>query len=550
MGFFIILIVTASLFSIMNLIYNNKSVKKSIRLSRKEDVNTLVVGSKSWNGNFNPIFASTLYDNWATSLIFDNGLMTNTQKGEPLKWMAKDYKISSDGRTYTFFLNEGIKFSNGHEVTARDFEITYLAMADPSYDGLRRDAVNNLEGYEEYHNNKTFRFNGIKVLNKYTIQFVEKAPKASALLDDFIYAPLDHLVYKFTKGNIQSIKKLYNYAVGAGPYLLVSNKPENSIVFEKNKNYWRGNPKISKIKIVLTNAKDGIKKLENGEFDIDGTVQCNYKNVEEIKEYKYLRMSIYPSSSYGYIGLNLRNPKFQDKRVRQALMYGLDREKFVWGYYRQYGTVCNVPISPISWAYTSDVNQYTYNFEKANDLLDEAGWRFKADGFRYKNNQKFTIHWKTYTGSEYVDAFIPFLKADYRTLGIDVVVERMQFSTLADKIFQNRDFEIYNMAWGLQIDPDPSGVFSITQDVIGGGNSVGFRNVESEKLIDDGLREMNQTKRKAIYAKWFSLINEEVPYLFISQGKSMYVYNDRVNGLMVGPYNEWTTNIEKVELKQ
>lgn len=549
LGFFIIIVLTASSFLIKTVFIDKKSTDFYNKQSQMSDRNTLVVGSKSWNGNFNPVFSSTLYDTWATNLIFDNGLMTNNVKGEPQKWMAQNYKISKDGRTYTFNIKKGIKFSNGHEVTAKDFENTYIALADPGYDGLRRDAVINLQGYEEYHDNKAVAFSGIKVIDSYTIQFIEKTPKASALLEDFIYAPLDHLVYKFTKGSVTSIKKLYNNAVGAGPYLLITNKPENYILFKRNNTYWRGTPKIQNIKIILSNSTDEMKRLESGEIAIDGTVQCNYKTVEEIKKFRYLNTSIYPSNSYGYIGLNLRNPKFSDKRVRQALMYGFDRTRFVKGYYREYGIVCNAPVSSISWAYTNNVKPYSYSFQKASELLDEAGWKFKADGFRYKNDEKFTIHWMTYTGSEYMDALIPLLKADYRTLGIDVVVERMQFSTLADKIFQTRNFEMYNMAWGLNIDPDPSGVFSITQDVPGGGNSIGFRNNESEALINEGLRELDQTKRKVIYSKWLSLINDEVPYLFISQGKSMYVYNNHVKGLIVGPYNDWTTGIENIEIK-
>jgi len=359
---------------------------------------------------------------------------------------------------------------------------------------------------------------------------------------------MDHIKYSFVKGHVDEIKKLYNSAIGAGPYLLVENKPEDRITFKRNNKYWKGAPKIANITILLTSSDSDLKGLQKGEIDIDGTLQCNYKNVQELKKYADLQTIIYPSSAYGYIGLNLRNPKFADLKVRQALMYGLNRAKFVDGYYRQYGTVCNAPVSSISWAYSTDVNPYAYNYEKASELLDESGWKMASDGYRYKMGKKFTIHWMTYTNSEYVDALVPVLKSDYRTLGIEVIVERMEFATLEDKIFQTRNFEMYNMAWGLLIDPDPSGEFSATQDVSGGGNSVGFRNNESEKLINEGLREMDPKRRKEIYNKWFALINEQLPYLFVSQGKSMYVYNNRIRGLSVGPYNDWTTDIEKVAI--
>jgi peptide/nickel transport system substrate-binding protein len=124
----------------------------------------------------------------------------------------------------------------------------------------------------------------------------------------------------------------------------------------------------------------------------------------------------------------------------------------------------------------------------------------------------------------------------------------MEFSTLGEKIFQSRTFEMYNMAWNLSIDPDPSSIFSKSQDVRGGGNSVGWNNLENDKLIKAGLLELNQEKRKVIYQKWVMLANAELPYLFLTQGKSMYAVTSRVKGLNINAYWDWTNNIEKLEL--
>lgn len=554
LGFFLLAIIVLALAAAL-IFWNrtNRSDNHFLPEHGKQPVlknpQTLIVGSKSWNGNFNPVFASTIYDAWATTLIFDSGLMTNDLKGKPVKWMASDYQISKDGKSYLFTLKKGIKFSNGNEVTARDFELTYLAMSDPGYDGLNREAVSNLLGYEQYHNGKAADIQGIQVVDDYTIRFTEKKQKASALLEDFVFAPLDHHLYSFKKGDVASIKKLYNHAVGAGPYLLLENKPENHIIFKKNPFYWHGAPKIDRIKIQLTDSTNELKMLENGEINVNATVPCRFDTLKELKKYNYLKTSIYPANSYGFIGLNLRNPKFSDQRVRQALMYGLNRKAFIKNYYHGYGSVCNEPMSTISWAYTDEVKSYEYNPDEAARLLDAAGWILHRDGFRYRNGEKLILHWRTYTGSEYVEELIPQLTSDYHKLGIEVVVEKMQFSTLADKIYQSRDFEMYNMAWGLNIDPDPSSVFSIAQDVPGGGNAVGYRNPESERLIREGQQELSLSKRKEIYKKWLQLLTDEVPYLFVSQGRSMVVYDHRVRGLEVGPYNEWTTNIEKVSLE-
>lgn len=509
---------------------------------------TLIVGTGSWNAEFNPIFSNSVYDTWATTLIFDGGLMSNDDNGNPKLWMAKDYAISKDGKTYTFHINKNIKYSNGDTVTANDFANTYLAMADPKYDGARTDAVEGLAGYTEYHKGYAKTLKGVKVIDDYTIAFTEVNIKASALLQDFGYAPLDKKVYNFTKGNVANLKQLYLKPIGAGPYKFVENKPGQTISFIKNDSYWRGTPKISKIIMMKTDAANQIQELSTGGTDID-IVPAKPKNVDMLKSAGFLNLHLYPSNGFGYIGFNLRDPKFSDKRVRQALTYGLNRAGFVKTYYSDYAAVCNAPVSIVSWAYTDKVNQYAYNPKKAATLLDAAGWKLKKDGWRYNSKgEKFTIHWLTYTGSMYVDTLIPIVKENWKAIGVDVVPELMEFATLSDKVFKERKFDIFNMAWSLSIDPDPSGIFSKSQDVVGGFNAGGWVSAKSEALMKAGLKETNQTKRAAIYQQWCTLANDELPYIFLNQGKDMYAVSSRVKNFHVGPYRDWTYDIDKTEL--
>ncbi|HBG38383.1 MAG TPA: peptide ABC transporter, partial [Clostridiaceae bacterium] len=132
-----------------------------------------------------------------------------------------------------------------------------------------------------------------------------------------------------------------------------------------------------------------------------------------------------PANNYGYIGWNMRLPMFADKNVRKALVYGFNRKGFVDAYYKGYADVCNSPISPVSWAYSEDIDKYDYDPQKAEELLDAAGWKKGSDGFRYKDGKKFTIHWLTYTGSKYVDTLIPLLKNDWQKIGVEVIPELM-----------------------------------------------------------------------------------------------------------------------------
>lgn len=514
----------------------------------KNRKDTLIVGTTAPSGKFNPIYSDSVYDSWVAGLVFE-GLISNDEQGNPTPLIAKEWKVSEDGKTYTFTLNQGVKFSDGTELTAEDVAFTYTAICDPSYDGPRADAVSKLVGYKEYNEDKEGKVkevSGIKVIDKYTISFTLTEPKAPAIYD-FGYGIMPKHIYNFEKGNIKPLKDKFLTPVGAGPYLLKSYKAGQEIVFEKNKNYWRGEPKIAQIIMKVTNSDTSVQELSAGNVDID-KIETKPEVIDSVKKAEFIDIYSYPANAYRYIGLNLRDEKFKDKKVRQALAYGLNRKALVDGFYKGLADVCNAPVSKVSWAYTNEVNQYEYNVEKANKLLDEAGWVKKEDGYRYKDGKKFTVHFLVPTGRKFYEYLVPVAQENWKQIGVELIPEPMEFGTVAQKVYDEQKFEMYTMGWSLSIDPDPSAIFSIEQDKLGGFNSVGWRNEESEKLMKEGLKETDQNKRKEIYNKWVKLANEELPYIFLVQEKDTYAVSAKVKGLRLSPFTDWTYDIHLVEL--
>lgn len=515
----------------------------------KNRKDTLIVGIAEFEAKFLPIYSGTVYDSYVTSLAFDT-LVSNDAKGEAVPNLAEKWEISPDGKTYTFHLKQGVKFINGTELTADDVAFTYTAMCDPTYDGPRIDAVTNLAGYEDYAKGKATSVSGIKVIDKYTISFTEAKVKASALLGDFIYGIMPKSVYDFPKGHIEKLKaNLTKNIIGSGAYVFKSYKPAAEIDMEANPNYWKGAPKIKNIIMKVTTAQTNIQELKSGGTDID-RIPAKPENVQMLKDAGFLDLQFFPDNGYGFIGFNCRLPMFSDKRVRQALTYGLNRKGFVDAYFKGYSEVANVPIPTISWAYTDKINKYEYNPDKAKQLLDEAGWKVGSDGYRYKDGKKMTIHWMTYTGSKYVETLIPILKENWKQIGVEVVPELMDFGTLSTKVFDKQQFEMFNMAWSNSIDPDQSALFTKSQMGLGGFNCVGWTTPENEKLLADGLAETDQAKRKEIYQKWSELINDELPYIFLDSDKQLYAVSSRVKGIDISSYCDWTYYVYKAELAQ
>ncbi|MDK7629133.1 ABC transporter substrate-binding protein [Clostridium perfringens] len=511
----------------------------------KNRTDTLIVGTTDPKGEFVPIYSSTLYDSWVNNLVFD-GLIYNNEKGEAVPNVAESYEVSEDGKTYTFKLNKGIKFTNGQELTAKDVAFTFTSICDPGYDGPRMDAVSNLVGYEEYNKGDAKNVEGIKVIDDYTISFTNKNVDAAGIWN-FEYGIMPESVYKFEKGNFQAVKDKLLEPVGSGAYKFVHFKPGQEVKFEKNTDYWKGEPKIPYIVMKVTNAQTLLQELMAGTVDID-RVGAKPENIDPLKQAGFLNLDLYMKNGYGYIGLNYGSDKVKDPKVRQALLYGLNREGFMQSYYQGYGQVYNSHILPTSWAYNPDVPKYEYNPEKAKELLDEAGWKdTNGNGVRDKDGVELELQWLTYTGSKYVDALIPIVQQSWEQIGVKVTPELMEFGTMMDKV-NNREYDIFNGAWNLSIDPDPSGIFAISQDVPGGFNNIGWRNEEADKLLKEGKGTTNQEERKKAYAEWQLKFSEDVPYILIGDAQEMFASNSRVKGYNPSTYIDWTHDVYKLEL--
>ncbi|WP_253200759.1 ABC transporter substrate-binding protein [Clostridium sp. CF012] len=507
---------------------------------------TIIIGFTAPEGKFNPIYGGSTDDGYVYELVFE-GLMSNDVQGNPIGLVAKKWKISEDNKTYTFTLNKGIKFSNGEELTAKDVEFTYTAICDPKYDGPRADAVEKLAGYKEYNKGDAKTVTGIKVIDDYTISFTLTEVKAPALSGDFGYGIMCKSYYTFEKGNVARLKELFLKPMGSGPYVFKNYKAGQEADFEKNPTYWKGEPKINKLILKVTNAQTAIQSLSAGEVDID-RIGTSPENIQMLKTAAFVNMQLYPGNSYGYMGLNLKDEKLKDVKVRQALTYGLNRKGFIDARYKGYAEICNAPVSQVSWAYTDDVTKYAYDPVKANALLEEAGWLKKDDGFRYKDGKKFTIHWMTYKGSKYVDMLIPIVKENWKAIGVDVIPELMEFNTLCTKVYDEQKFEMFNMSWSLSIDPDPSGIFSAKQAELGGYNAGNWINPQSQKLMADALKTTDTKERMKLYGEWFKLFTEEVPYILLDQSKEMWAVSSRVKGISLSPYIKFTYQIAEAEL--
>lgn len=520
----------------------NPEKNPDIAKNRKD---TLIFGIQAPDGVFNPLFCSGLYDQDICSAMFD-GLTDSDETGMPIKGIAEKWEVSDDGLTYTFHLRNDVKFFDGTPVTADDVAFVATVLCDGKYDGNFTNGPSmNIKGADEYFKGTAKTVSGIEEPDKYTIKFTLTQPNASDLLNLSGLPVLSKAYYGklYAEKGIDGMKTLNRQPMGCGQFKFKSFKDGQETDLVANEDYYRGAPKIKNLIFKDTTPATCIQLLKRGETDID-QVPAKVESLQLIKQAGFIGTQVFPSNGYSYIGMDTHNPMFSDQKVRQALCYGLNRQGIVDTYYKGLAQVCNEPASTVSWAYDTDVNQYKYDPDKANKMLDEAGWKKGSDGIRVKDGKKFIIHFTMANTSKTAEVIIPMMKDNYGKLGITVIPEQIDFNALVQKVNANKDIEMYSMGWSLSTDPDCTAIFATNGQL----NYQKYSNTEADKLMKQGLLDIKLADRKKDAQKLNKILNEDLPYIFLAQSRDVWAVNCRVKGLKLVPNRYCTSELWNVTL--
>ncbi|MFB5673322.1 ABC transporter substrate-binding protein [Paenibacillus terreus] len=507
----------------------------------KERTDTVIVGLTDPSGSFTPYFAQSGYDGNVTSLLFAP-LVSVNKEGLPYADLAEKYEVSDDQLTYTFHLRPDSKFSDGSPLTADDVAFTWTLLHDKSYDGDFDITEAHVKGGEAYKEGKASSIEGIKVIDPQTISATLEKPNATALLllgSDVLSKAYYGKDYKF--GQLDYIKNLHSNPLGNGAYKLEKFIPGQEVRFIANEYYYKGKPKLEHF-IYKTTDGDTWQFLETGEQDY-ASFPATTDNIEKLKNLGFVNLTPYTASNYGYLRLNFEHEAIKDKRVRQALTYGLDRQTIYVDSNQGAATVANIPTSPISWTYTEEgINPYKYDPEKANQLLDEAGWTMGADGIREKDGKPLTIH---FIGSkkQATDIFIAVASENYKAIGVKFEPEQFaDFNSQLAKL-ESGDYDMAAFSTSLMTDP-ADGV----RDFVSGEIS-GYDNPEVKKLYEQALATSDTEERKKIYHELYKVVNDDLPYIFTSNNKLVVATNGRLEGLEINPFWGISTSLPNWTLK-
>ncbi len=476
-------------------------------------------------GVFLPYFYDNGWDGNAVQPIFSS-LVTVDDNGNPISDLAEKWEVSSDNLTYTYYLRQNLKFSDGSPLTADDVAFTLTLLNDPAYAAGDVDFSNIvIKGTDEYKNGSATSISGIKVINPTTIQITTE--KLNPLSLTTLGGPVLSKAYygkDYQKGKLDYLKALYTKPMGDGPYQLDQYINGQEIRYNANPNYYGGKPSIAHLIFKVTSTSTALQAFQTGQTDLDG-FSTDQDTLDQLKSLGFANIRIRTVPDFGIIYVNNKKPYLKDTAVRQALYYGLDRQKIIDVKYNGYGEVANVFAAPTLWSYTEDgVTKYNYDPDKAKQLLEGLGWKAGSDGILQKDGQKLKL---SYLTTKPDDPIIPIAKENYKAIGIDFVPEVLDANTMFDRLYKG-DYDLLSVRTNGLIDPnDPVYEFSSTDPNV---NPSGYSNPTVTQLIKEGISTSDKTKRQAIYTKLYQELSKDPPVILIDYRKSISAWNDRIIG--------------------
>jgi peptide/nickel transport system substrate-binding protein len=457
------------------------------------------------------------------------------------------WEFSEDYTQLTFKMKSGVKWHDGHELTAEDMEFAWYVLADKDYTGPRYSNVSMIKGAEAYKKGEADKIEGIEVIDDYTIRVTVESPVVN-LLDNIWVSPMPKHHYEgIAIAELENSEKVRKNPIGFGPFKVKNIVPGEMIEFERFDDYWQGKPYLDGVVYKIVDATLATGLLENGEIDI---IEAPSSQYQEIKVLDNLLLHEEPSLGYSYIAFDMGhydteagkivmdNPKFQNKKLRHAMAHALNRQGMLDAFSNGLGQVVNVPMPSVSWAKISDdqINGYEYDVEKAKQLLDEAGYKdVDGDGFREDpKGNKFSINFDAMSGSDISEPRAQFILQSWQEVGLNAQLNGgalKEFNLFYDTIqADDPSVETFMGAWGLASDPDPTGLWTSTD----AWNFPRWFTEESDELIAKGIQFPEDPNkdviehRTEIYHQWQKIVNEELPMIFMYQPLDVYAVNKRV----------------------
>ncbi len=470
----------------------------------------LVIALQSDATSLDPRLATDAISSRVIDLLF-NGLFCTDQKGHLAPDLADHYEVKN-GTRYEIGLRHGVHFSDGEELTSEDVKFTVESVLDAALGSRKRASFKNVAM--------------IEATDRYSVTIWLKEPQASFL--ECLKMGIVPKQYADEAG-VQFGSK----PVGTGPFELVKWEKGASIQLIRNERYSRGRPAIVRILCkVVPDTSTRLLELRKGSVDF---VQ-NDVPPELVQTFEHdpgFRVLRDPSSSFKYLGINLKHPILSIREVREAIARAIDRRAIIDHLLLGQATPATGLLYPSNAFYVPDLKSYDFDTKQASSMLDRAG--FPLDP---ATGRRFGITFKT-SKDQRANQVAQIVQQQLMNVGIKVEIKSFEWATFYSDVISG-NFDVYSLTWVGISDPDFFyDAFHSRSMPPHGVNRGHFKNAEIDKLTEQGRTELDFKKRYEIYSNVQKIIANELPYIPLWFPDNVAIMTSRLEGFELYPSGDF-----------
>jgi len=445
--------------------------------------------------------------------------------------LAASWEFSGDGRILTFHLRDGVRFHDGVACTSGDVVYTWERIMDPA-----SHAVGRVDAF--------LPIATVEAPDPLTVRVTYREPYAPALRGWEVPILPAHLY----RGTDFATSPTNRAPVGTGPFRFVSWEAGRRIVLAANLDYWAGPPGLDRFEFaIIPSADTAYQALLAGEVDYARLPQALAATKADDPEFRRRFNTVrYVPLFFYYIAWrgDGSNPFFADARVRRALGMGIDRQGYVRSVLHGLGEVVSSPFAallpatgapPAAASNPDAAPGAAPDLAMAATLLDAAGWRRPpTGGLRRRNGIPFRFTLLVFAGGEDHVQFSQVAQDDLRRLGIEMTIERLDWQTLWSRL-KSGDFQA--ALSGFMPGPDADSLYGLlhSSQIDGGQNYAAFRDPDTDALLVEARRSLEDDARRRLYGRIESRLNAEQPYTFLFAPAVIAGVNARFAGAAASP---------------
>lgn len=463
--------------------------------------------------NLIPFLASDSASAEISHLIF-NGLVKYDAHLKLTGDLAESWEVLDEGLRILFHLRRDVLWQDGQRFTAKDVLFTFKKLTDPSVPTPYGSSFEKVKA--------------LKALDEFTVEVHYSEAFSPGLASWAMGIVPEHLFSE----------KFARNPVGTGPYKLTRWVTGQVLVLSANDRYFEGRPNIDRfVYRIIPDEATTFLELQTENLDTASLTPLQFdRQIESAFFKKNYTPYHWTAQQYAYLGFNLKNDLFSDKRVRKAIGLAIDKQEIIDATLLGHGKICTGPFLPDSWAFNASVPPGAFDPQAAKKLLSQAGWEdHDGDGILDKVGKKFSFVVLTNQGNGERKMACEILQKRLRDVGIDMKIQIVEWSVFLKEFIHPRRFEAVLLAWNLAVDPDLFGIFHSSRNGPGQFNFVSYQNEEVDRLLEQGRKTFEEEKRAPFYRRIHEIIADDEPYVFLYVPEALSILHKRFQGVTVTP---------------